>query len=194
MKVIGLTGGIGSGKSTVANYLAKLGAFIIDADTIGHELLESDSYVQQQVLNAFGQKAFTSDGIIDRKKLGDMVFKDRKARTKLNRIMHPPIFLAIKGHLDKCRRQGVKVVVIEAPLLLEAGWSLIIDEVWVTTAPRAVIIERLQRKGLSYEDAIARIRSQSSDKERLKLADVVIDNNCNLDELKLIVEKLWRGL
>jgi len=194
MKVIGLTGGIGSGKSAVANFLAELGVFIIDADIIGHELLESDSYVQQQVLNAFGQKAFTADGIIDRKKLGDMVFKDRKARTKLNRIMHPPIFLAIQGQLDQCRRQGVKVVVIEAPLLLEAGWSLIIDEVWVTTAPRAVIIERLQRKGLSHEDAIARIRSQSSDKERLKLADVVIDNNCNLDELKLIVEKLWCGL
>jgi len=194
MKTIGLTGGIGSGKSAVSNFLAELGAIIIDADRIGHELLESNSQVQQQIFNAFNQRAFTPDGIIDRKKLGEIVFKDSKARTQLNSITHPPIFRVIQGRLEECRRQGAKVVVIEAPLLLETSWATVTDEVWVTTATKTVIIERLERRGISYKDAMARIRSQMPDSERLKLADVVIENDCDLGELKLKVEQLWQSL
>ncbi len=194
MKVIGLTGGIGSGKSSVANFLANLGAVIIDADKIGHYLMESDSHIQQQIFNSFDQGVFTADGIIDRKKLGDIVFEDRKARARLNIIMHPPIFHIIKTHLEQYRRQKTEVVVIEAPLLLEAGWSILTDEVWVTTAPRATIVERLERRGLSYEVAMIRIRCQMPDNQRLKQADVIIRNEGDFGLLKLKVEQLWQRL
>jgi dephospho-CoA kinase len=194
MKVIGLTGGIGSGKSAVANFMAKLGAVIIDADKIGRGILESDIHVQQQVFNAFGQQVFTPDGIIDRRKLAARIFADKESCCQINRIMHPPIYAVIKARLEQYRRQGVKVAVIEAPLLLEADWVSQVDEVWVTTSPRAIIIDRLERKGFSYEDAMARIRSQMPNSQRRRLADVVIHNNDGLDKIELKVERLWHRL
>ena len=194
MKVIGLTGGIGSGKSTIASFLAKLGAVVVDADKIGHEVLENDSRVRQQISQTFGRVVFTADGRVDRKKLGGLVFSDMKTRTQLNAIMHPPILGVIQTRLEQYRRQGVKVVAIDAPLLLEADWGSQVDEVWVTTSPKATIIERLKRKGFSYQDAIARIRFQMTDSQRRKMADVVIHNNSSLDKLELKVERLWHRL
>jgi len=194
MKVIGLTGGIGSGKSTVAKYLAELGAVIIDADRIGHEVLESDSKARQQVVSAFGQQILTPDGQIDRKKLGRVVFKSHKALSRLNRIMHPRIYQAVKSRLENYRQQGADVVVIEAPLLIEASWATLVDEVWVTTAPQATVLKRLEKMGLSHNEAMSRIRSQLPARERVKLADVVINTDCSPDELKAKVGKLWQGL
>ena len=194
MKVIGLTGGIGSGKSTVAKYLAELGAVIIDADRIGHEVLESDSKARQQVVSAFGQQILTPDGQIDRKKLGRVVFKSHKALSRLNLIMHPRIYQAVKSRLENYRQQGADVVVIEAPLLIEASWATLVDEVWVTTAPQATVLKRLEKMGLSHNEAMSRIRSQLPARERVKLADVVINTDCSPDELKAKVGKLWQGL
>ena len=194
MKVIGLTGGIGSGKSRVAGFLAGLGVVIIDADKVGHEVLEGDGEARRQVIDTFGQNIIAPDGKIDRRKLGNIVFNSTEALSRLNRIMHPRISEAVKAQLEQYRRQGVDIVVIEAPLLIEAGWDTKVDEVWVTTAPRAAILKRLERLGLSRTEAMARIRSQLPDRERVKHADVVINTDCSLDELKVKAGKLWQRL
>ena len=195
MKVIGLTGGIGSGKSTVAQFLAELGAIIIDADKMGHEALKPGSEVRQQVVAAFGRQIVNANGDIDRSRLGEIVFGNAEARERLNRIMHPPLYDMVKARLEECRRQGAGVVVLEAPLLIEAGWQSLADEVWVTVAPEATVLNRLQeRSGLSEPESLVRIRSQLPSEERLKHADVVIDTDCSPGELKNRVTRLWPGL
>lgn len=194
MKVIGLTGGIGSGKSTIAKYLAELGAFVINADEIGHEVLKTDSKARQRIVASLGRQILTPDGHIDRNKLGGMVFGNHKSLSRLNRIMHPRIYRVVAARLEQYRKQGVKVVVVEAPLLIEASWSTKVDELWVTTAPEATVLKRLDKIGLSYDEAMVRIRSQLADSERVKLADVVIGTDCSLDELKLKVDRLWQRL
>jgi len=194
MRVIGLTGGIGSGKSTVAGFLAGLGVVIIDADKIGHEILESDDEVRRQAIDTFGQNIIAPGGKIDRKKLGNIVFDNPEALSRLNRIMHPRISEAVKAQLEQYRRQGVDIVVIEAPLLIEAGWDTKVDEVWITTAPRAAIFKRLEQLGLSRTEAMARIRSQLPDREQVNHADVVINTDCSLDELEGKVGKIWREM
>jgi len=195
MKVIGLTGGIGSGKSTVSQFLAELGAVILDADKIGHEAFKPDTEAWREVVAAFGTQVLTTSGEIDRRKLGEMVFGKPELLSRLNRIMHPRMYEIVKAQLDEYRRWGVGVVVLEAPLLIEAGWASLVDEVWVTVAPEATVLKRImERTGLSREEALARIRSQLSSEERAKHADVIIDTDCQLDELKAKVEKLWRRL
>lgn len=195
MKVIGLTGGIGSGKSTVSGFLAKLGAVIIDADKVGHTAFKPGSEIWQGVVTAFGKQIVTAKGDIDRKKLSGIVFNDSEARVRLNQIMHSPMYEIVKVQLEKCQRQSVDMVVLEAPLLLEAGWTSLVDEVWVTTAPEATVLKRLRKRGgLSEEESLARIRSQMPSEERIKHADVVIDTDCDLDELKAKVQELWQGL
>jgi len=195
MKVIGLTGGIGSGKSTVSQFLAELGAVIIDADKVGHEALRCDTEVWREVVVAFGREILTPTGDINRKKLGKIVFKNPESLKRLNQIIHPRIYDMVKVQLEEYRRQGVKVVVLEAPLLLEAGWTSLVDEVWVTVAPEATVLKRLQeRVGLSREESLSRIHSQLSSEERVKRADVVINTNCSLDEVKAKVKKLWDRL
>jgi dephospho-CoA kinase len=191
MKTIGLTGGIGSGKSTVADFLAELGAVTIDADNIAHRILENDREVQRQLVETFGNDIFTSEGKIDRKNLGTIAFRDGGALSRLNQILHPKIGEAVKAQLGVYRKQGVEVVVIEASLLIEAGWASFVDQVWVTTAPRITILDRLEKKGTTRAEALARIRFQLSNRERLEQADVVIDTDCPLDELAKRVRELW---
>jgi dephospho-CoA kinase len=193
MKVIGLTGGIGSGKSTVSRLLAELDAVIINADELGHEILRLDNKVWQEVVAAFGKQIVTANGIIDRKRLGAIVFSNSEARARLNRIMHPRILYKVKAQLEEHRRQGAGVVIIEAPLLLEAGWTSLINEVWVTIATRATVLKRLkERARLSESESIARILSQLPVEEKLRHADVVIDTDCDLDELRIKVKELWQ--
>ncbi|MBA7481195.1 Dephospho-CoA kinase [subsurface metagenome] len=195
MKVIGLTGGIGSGKSTVSRFLAELGAVIIDTDKVGHVVLEPDSEDWQQVVAAFGRQILKPNREIDRKKLGKIVYGSAKALSRLNRIMQPQICRVVKAQLEQYRRQGIDVVVVEAPLLIEAGWTSLVDEVWVTLAPEATVLKRLKEgMGLSKAESQARIRSQLSAKERVKYAHVVINTDLSLDELKARVNKLWQGL
>lgn len=195
MKIIGLTGGIGSGKTTVAQFLKELGAVVIDADKVGHEVLRSDAEVWQEVVAAFGEGVLTSNGDISREKLGRMVFGAPELLLKLNVIMHPRIAERVGVHLEGYRKRGVGVVVIEAPMLLEAGWASQVDEVWVTVASEATILKRLkERTGLSEIESLERIRSQMSVAERVRQADVVIDNDGDLSELKERVAGLWREL
>ncbi len=195
MKVIGLTGGIGSGKSTVSQFLAELGAVILDADEIGHEAFKPDTEIWRQVVAAFGRQILTPDGNIDRKKLGNIVFSNPESLSRLNQIMHPRMYALVKAQLEEYRRQGVGVVVLEAPLLLEAGWTSLVDEVWVTTAPEATVLKRLEeRTGMSQAESLTRLRSQLPSEERVRQADVVINTDCDLDELKSKVKELGQRL
>lgn len=195
MKVIGLTGGIGSGKSTVSQFLAELGAVILDADRVGHEAFKPDTDVWREVVAAFGRQIVTPTGDIDREKLGEIVFGNPESRARLNQIMHPRIYKMVRVQLEEYRRQGVSVVVLEAPLLIEADWTSLVDEVWVTVASESTVLRRLkERVGLSEQQSLARIHSQLSPEERVKHADVVIDTDCDLDELRARVGELWRGL
>ena len=192
MKVIGLTGGIGSGKSTVSQFLAELGAIIVDADRVGHEAFKPGTELWQEVVAAFGRQIVTPSGDIDRKKLGKIVFGNAESLLRLNQIMHPRMYDTIKAQLEEHRRQGVAVVVLEAPLLIEADWTSLVDEVWVTVASEATVLKRLQeRTELSKEESLARIRSQLPSEERIKRADVVINTDCSFDEVKTRVTELW---
>jgi len=195
MKVIGLTGGIGSGKSTVSRFLAELGAVIIDADKIGHEALGTSSEVRRELLATFGWQIMTPKGEVDRKKLGEIVFDDPESLARLNQIMHPRMYDMVKTGLEEYRRRGVVVVVLEAPLLIEADWTSLVDEVWVTVADESTVLKRVKEKfGLSERGCLARIRCQLPSEERAKHADVVIDTDCSLDELKAKVKELWQRL
>jgi len=195
MKIIGLTGGIGSGKSTVARFLAELGAVILNADEVGHQAFKPDTEIWHKVVTAFGRQIVTPDGNIDRKKLGNIVFGHPQSLSRLNQIMHPRMYALVKAQLEEYQRQGRRVVVLEAPLLLEAGWTSLVDEVWVTTSPEATVLKRLEeRTGLSQAESLTRIRSQLPSAERVRHADVVINTDCDLDELKSKVKELWQKL
>ncbi|HEX74623.1 MAG TPA: dephospho-CoA kinase [Dehalococcoidia bacterium] len=195
MKIIGLTGGIGSGKSTVSRFLDELGAVIIDADKVGHEAYKPDTEVWREVVASFGRQILTPSGDIDRKKLGEIVFGNSESLSRLNQIMHPRMYDMVKTQLEEYRRQGVDVVILEAPLLMEVDWAALVDEVWVTIAPQSTVLRRLKEySGLSEQQSLARIRSQLSSAEREKHADVVINNDGDLNELKSKVDKLWQAL
>ncbi len=195
MKVIGLTGGIGSGKSTVSKFLTELGAIIIDADRIGHEAFEPNTEAYREVVKTFGKEILSPSGEIDRHKLGSIIFANHQARAKLNKIMHPRIYDTVKAKIEEFRRRALSAVVIEAPLLIEAGWAKLVDEVWVTVAPQQTVLERLTKgTGLTKAQSLARIRAQLTTEERIKHADVIIDTNCTLDELKTKVRELWQKL
>lgn len=195
MKVIGFTGGIGSGKTTITQYLAELGAVVIDADKVGHEAFEPNTVIWREVVDEFGKDILTPENEIDRKKLGAIVFGDPDALSRLNGIMHPRMFDMMKTRIEEYRRQEVDVVVIEAAILIEANWTPLADEVWVATAPESAVLDRLEKqRGMDKEQTLARIHSQLTSEERTEHADVVINNDGDLDALKAKVEELWKGL
>jgi dephospho-CoA kinase len=193
MKVIGLTGGIGTGKTTVAEILSRLGAVIVEADKLGHEVLQ-DKPAKRELISAFGNDILAADGSVDRKKLAAKAFTSPEAVATLNSIVHPRMYRKTVEKLNELRAQG-KPAVLDAPLLIEAGIVHLVDEVWVTVAPEAVVLERIRkRSGLTDEQALARIRTQLSNEERRRFADVVIDTDCSLDELEARVKKEWGRL
>ena len=193
MLVIGLTGNFGTGKTTVSQILAELGAVIIDADKLGHELLQSNSQAYQEVVAAFGKAILKPDGEIDRHKLGQLVFANATALTQLNQIMHPKMYEIARQRIEQYKKQGNKGVVLEAALLIEAGWTPLVDQVWVTVAPETVILKRLKSQREPNEGQIlARLRSQMPSEEKMKRGDVIIDTDCHPAELKAKVTKLWQ--
>jgi dephospho-CoA kinase len=194
MIVIGLTGGIGTGKSEVARILQGLGATLISADQVGHEAYRPHSEVWQEVVKAFGEEILQPDGEIDRKKLGSIVFSDPQQLVRLNQIMHPRMARMVAQQIEGLRQEGVPVVVVEAALLFEAGWDSLVDEVWTTDSAIEVVISRLQaRNGLSEEEIRKRINSQMPAKERLARSDVVIDNSGDVANLERTVQSLWNN-
>ena len=193
--VIGLTGGILSGKSTISQLLRQHGAVIIDADKIGHDLYLPDTEAWKEVVSAFGDSILGTNNEIDRSKLSSIVFNDYQALKKLEEIMHPKMYKTIKEKILELQDNGVEIIVLEAAVLLEANWNSLVDTIWVTVAPENVIIQRLKnRVGLTEEQAKKRIGAQMSIEQRLQHADVVINTDCSIEEIEVTVEKLWRGL
>jgi dephospho-CoA kinase len=194
MIVIGLTGGIGTGKSEVARILQDLGAVIINADQVGHKAYIPHSEIWQEVVKAFGEDILQPSGEIDRKKLGGIVFSDPEHLARLNRIMHPRMAKMVAERIKLLAEQGKSVVVVEAAILFEAGWDSLVDEVWSTGSPEELVIGRLQaRNGLSEEEARRRIGAQMSASERRRRSNVVIDNSGDLADLERAIQSLWNN-
>jgi dephospho-CoA kinase len=193
--VIGLTGGIASGKSVVSQMLAERGALIVDADKVGHEAYRRGGGCYEAVVEAFGQDVVGADGEIDRKALGAKVFGDPAQRKRLEGIVWPWMRETMDKRLAQIRAEGMPVVVLEAAVLIEAGWVPITDQVWVVTVAPEIARQRvMERNGLTSEQASARIDAQLTNAERAKHAQVTIDNSGTLDELKQRVLGEWEKL
>jgi dephospho-CoA kinase len=190
--VIGLTGGIASGKSVVSQMLAEHGALVIDADKVGHEAYAPGSGCYEAVVEAFGQDIVAADGSIDRRALGAKVFGDGGQRKRLEGIVWPWMRSTMEERLAELRRNGVPVVVLEAAVLIEADWIPLVDQVWAVVAQPAVARERIMsRNGLTAEQADARIAAQLTNAEREARAKVVIQNNGSMDDLRRRVNDAW---
>ena len=195
MIVIGLTGGIAAGKSTISEELSRLGAIVIDADKVGHEAYLPGSEGWHAVHDAFGDAVVAADGTIDRRALGAIVFGDPAQRDRLQALIWPVMKRMMAERLAALRAQSTAVAAIEAAVLLEAGWQDLTDRLWVVAVPPEVAIERLiARNGLTPEQARERLAAQLSNEERTRTADAVIDNARPLDETLAQVRELWNGL
>jgi len=194
MLTIALTGGIACGKSTVSGMLAALGAAVIDADQISRALTAPGGAALKDVRLAFGEKVFHADGTLDRAALSAVVFADEQAIRTLNGIIHPMVRQQMEEQMDECRKNGALVVILDVPLLFEAGMQGMGDIVACVVAPQEVQIARMHsRNAYTREEALSRIRNQMPVEEKARLSDVVIDTNCTLDELQKAVEALYQG-
>ena len=194
--VIGITGGIGAGKSSASAMLGELGAEVIDADKAAHEVYLPDTPAWREIVAAFGEEVLAADRTIDRRKLGPRVFADPAALNTLNGILHGKIFAYIQGQLAYIRRaEAARTVVVEAAVLLEAGWQALVDQLWVVVAPIKVAIARLRDdRGVPEDQARARIAAQMSNDERIAHADTIIHNGADLDALRAAVTAAWQRL
>jgi len=192
MRVVGLTGGIASGKSTVARMFVELGARLVDADLIARQVVEPGRPAWAEIVAHFGEGVLNPDRTLNRDKLGEIIFHDEPARQLLNGITHPRIGTEMLEQIQLHQRAGANVVLIDAALLLESPATSWIRPVVVAAADEAVKVQRImERDGLSREQALARIRAQWSDEERKAKADFVIDNSGTLEELQRRVEEVW---
>jgi dephospho-CoA kinase len=194
--VIGLTGGIAAGKSLVSGYLCELGALVIDADKLAREVVEPKSPVLEEIREVFGDGVLNEDGTLDRKKLGDIVFKSDTERKRLNDLIHPRVFEKVKKLIDENKDTKTwPVIIIDAPLLIEVGMIEITDEVWVVSLDEETQLKRLmKRDDLTREEAQRRLKTQMPLNEKLKFADRVIDNNGNREDTIRSVQTLWEEL
>lgn len=193
MLVIGLTGGVGTGKSEALKILGKLGAYTVDTDEMAHQLYEPYSPTWHTIVSQFGRSIVCADDKIDRVALGELIFGDPTSRQVLNSIMHPQIYKGCKTVIDQSRKRGIEVLVLEVPLLVEVGWGDIVDEVWLVNSPYDQVVFRLQtHRKLSEQDIHVRIDSQTSFDDRRKYANVVIDNSGTLEQLNDVVDNLWK--
>ena len=195
MVVIGVTGNIGSGKSTVCQILAKLGAAVIDADRLSHEAYEPHSQSWQRIVATFGKDILKSDEEIDRQKLAQVVFSNPTALTRLNHIVHPKAYSMAKERIATYRRQGLRAVALEAALLIEAKWTGLVDQVWLVVASEATVIHRLKEgKATNQSEVLARLKSQMPAEEKTKYADEVVYNDGDLNQLEARLTQLWTEL
>ena len=197
MRHLALTGGIGSGKSTVAQFFAERGATIIDADAISRELMEPGQRVLAEVIETFGDHLLDDAGRLDRQALADVVFNDDEAREQLNAIVHP----AVRAEATRQREAAAAadpddaVIIQDIPLLVETGQADTYDGVIVIYTDRETRLQRLvETRGMSLEDAKARIAAQATDEQRKAVADWVIDNSGSLEDTEAQVDAVWRQL
>lgn len=193
MLMVGLTGGIGAGKSVVARRLAELGAVVIDSDALAREVVRPGTEGLAEVVAAFGPEVLTPDGELDRTALGRIVFDDEEKRRTLEGIIHPRV--RERAAEITAAAPSDAVVVNDVPLLVEAGLARLYQVVIVVLAPEDVRIRRLaEDRGMSEADARARIAAQATDEQRLAVADIVITNDSDLDALHAQVDRAWAEL
>ncbi len=193
VRVIGLTGGIATGKSSVARFFRDRGTPVIDADDLSRAAVAPGSPGLAQVVAAFGTGVLAGDGTLDRKRLGGMVFADNDKRRRLEAILHPEIKRLAEEALQAAAQAGHRVVFYVAPLLIEAGVTDRVDEVWVVTVQPEIQLERLTaRDGISREEALRIIASQMPLAEKERFGAVVIDNSGSREETERILEEIWQ--
>ncbi|MHB1953606.1 MAG: dephospho-CoA kinase [Sulfobacillus sp.] len=194
MRVIGLTGGIGSGKSEVSNILRSLGVPIVDADELTHAAQARGEPVWREIWQRFGWSVLGPNGEIHRRKLGYLVFHDTQKRHLLNQLVHPRVRAMMTEQLEVLREQGVLAAVLDVPLLIEGGLHTMVDEVWVVYADPALQEKRVtERDHLDASEAGRRIRAQMPLDQKLQHAHFVIDNRGSLNALKDEVTRLWQN-
>jgi len=192
MRIIGLTGGIASGKSTIARMLEKMGASVIDADQLSRDAVIPGSMALSEIAEEFGPSILNQDGTLNRAALGKIIFADPDSRHLLEAITHPAIASLARERLDSLERKGVEVAVYMAPLLVEAGVSGRVDEIWVVFVDTETQVMRLMaRDGISREEALQRINSQMPMEEKRHFGKVVIDNRGSLDDAERQVRAAW---
>jgi dephospho-CoA kinase len=191
MLMVGLTGGIGAGKSAVAARLAELGALVVDSDLLAREVVAPGTEGLAEVVAAFGDGVLTPAGALDRPALAALVFEDEAARARLEGIIHPRVRARMASIVSAAPPDAI--VVNDVPLLVEAGLSAHYDLVVVVLASESVRLARLtDSRRMSEDEARARMAAQASDDQRRAVADVVIENNGTLDELRAAVDEVWR--
>lgn len=194
MLVVGLTGSIGTGKSTVSNILKNKNINIIDADKISREILNNTTALDE-IFEYFGDEVKNPDGTLNRKKLGNIVFNDDVKLIKLNSITHPKIKQIIDSRINEYKINNEKMVIVDAPLLIEANFCDLVDKILLIVCDEEVQITRIiKRDNCSREDAILRIKSQMSQVDKKKYADYIIDNSYNLEILNKQVEEFLKNM
>lgn len=182
---IGLTGGVGSGKSTVSSYMHELGIPVIDGDKLAREAVIPGSRAMAEMRKAFGPHIFLPDGSLNRLKMGEIVFYDEEKRQKLNSIIHPFIWHRTREELIRAQEEGFPVVVLDMPLLLEISWQLRVEEVWLVVVPLEVQIARvISRDGFTREQVMERIGKQMPTTNKMNYADVIIDNSRSVEDTR----------
>ena len=195
MKLIGLAGGIASGKTMITDYLMSLGAPVVDADIVSHRITEPGSPVLREIAEAFGEDCLDENGHLRRKALGRIIFNDAESRLRLNQIMHPKISAAIREEIEGYEAAGEPAVIYSAPLLLEGEGKGMTDIVWLVAIDPAEQMRRLMaRDGIGADEAAKRLRAQSSLEEKLAKADKVIDNNGSRKAAKAQAKALWEEI
>jgi len=189
--IIGLTGSIGTGKSTVANKFKQLNIPVIDADLIAREVVEPGRDAYNEIVATFGEGILQSDKTLDRKQLGEIVFSDEQKRTQLNEIIHPAIREEMINQRDTYVSQNIRCVVLDIPLLYESKLGHFVEKVIVVKTDRSIQLERiLKRDDISETEAIQRIESQIDVAQKAEWADAVIDNNGTIAETERQLEKI----
>ncbi len=193
MLIIGVTGGIGAGKSSVSAILEELGAFIIDADLISKQIVEPDKPAWEKIIEVFGDKIIKKDKTIDRKKLADIIFKSEEKKLLLESIIHREVIAVIKLKLGTMREYGYSgTVVLDVPIPVKEGFLDTVDSVWVVVSNDDIRLNRVTaRGGISRDDAQNRIKSQLTQEEYIKLAHEVIENNGSIEELREKVRTIY---
>ncbi len=191
MTLVGVTGAFCAGKTTVCAFFKNLGAHVIDTDKIVHRLYKKDKKIRNAILKNFGRIVFTPGGEVDRKKLGKIAFRNRKALNKLCGIVHPEVIKEIK---EMMRLSKKFIIVIDAPLLIEADLQREVDYIVVVKASLKKQVERGARKGFKKHDCLARRRLQLPLREKIKYADFIINNNRSREYTKKEVMRVWKSL
>ena len=195
MRIVGLTGGIACGKSSVSAMLHDLGAYIVDVDKIAYTLVQPGRPAWQSIVDHFGRQILNKDNTIDRAKLGEIVFSNREEQKVLENIIHPLAKEKTIAELKLAADLNYKAVVIDVPLLFEAGWTDMVKEIWVVYLSEGEQIKRLiRRDGITLEQAEARVNNQMRLAEKAALANIIIDNNGTLAETRQQVVAAWSKL